>query len=277
MRRFALALVILLAVAAQALGDDVSKKHHADKQIAALNGRIDTQKQQEQALRSSVAGYTSRIRALEAKVGDVSLRLSTLQTDLQLHQRRLTALSQLYQLQTRRYRFLQQQYRAAGWRDQVDHVQEFGIGLVQRQHHARKCVLEIGIAAGRARRGGVPAAAEPPGHGDRRLCRRRALAGDDGAPQHARAAHDRAGRDTRDRRAHGADAYGARRAGGRERRSLLAKAVEARRPLQADGGRTGRGIGDRLVDGIERTTGRASAPRRRTTARPRRRRRRRPA
>jgi murein DD-endopeptidase MepM/ murein hydrolase activator NlpD len=113
MRRFALALVILLAVAAPALGDDVSKKHHVDKQIAALNGRIETQKQQEQALRSSVAGYTSRIRGLEAKVGDVSLRLSTLQTDLQLHQRRLTALNQLYLLQTRRYRFLQQQYRAA--------------------------------------------------------------------------------------------------------------------------------------------------------------------
>jgi murein DD-endopeptidase MepM/ murein hydrolase activator NlpD len=113
MRRFALALLILLVAAAPALGDDVTKKHHVDSRIAALNGRIAKQKQQEQALRSSVAGYTSRIRTLEARVGDVSLRLSTLQADLQLHQRRLTALNQLYQLQTSRFRFLQQQYRAA--------------------------------------------------------------------------------------------------------------------------------------------------------------------
>jgi murein DD-endopeptidase MepM/ murein hydrolase activator NlpD len=113
MRRTALALLILLAFAAPALGDDVTKKHHVDQRIDTLNGRIQQQKQQEQALRSSVAGYTSRIRALEAQVGDVSLRLDTLEADLQLHERRLTALNELYRLQTRRYRYLQVQYGAA--------------------------------------------------------------------------------------------------------------------------------------------------------------------
>jgi len=113
MRRFALALVVLLAFASPALGDDVSKKHHVDQRISTLNTRVAQQKQQEQALRSSVAGYTARIRALEARVGDVSLRLSTLQADLRLHERRLTALTQLYRLQTERFRFLQAQYRQA--------------------------------------------------------------------------------------------------------------------------------------------------------------------
>jgi cell division protein FtsL len=60
MRRLALAVLILLVAAAPALGDDVTKKHHVDKQIASLNGRIEKQKQQEQALRASVAGYTAR-------------------------------------------------------------------------------------------------------------------------------------------------------------------------------------------------------------------------
>jgi murein DD-endopeptidase MepM/ murein hydrolase activator NlpD len=113
MRRFALALVILLAFASPALGDDVGKKHHVDQQIASLNERVAQQKQQEQSLRNSVAGYTARIRALEARVGDVSLRLDTLEADLQLHQRRLTALTQLYRLQTRRLLFLRAQYQQA--------------------------------------------------------------------------------------------------------------------------------------------------------------------
>ena len=48
------------------------------------------------ALRSEVAGYTSRIRSLEARVGDVSLRLATLEADLSLHQQRLDALDALF-------------------------------------------------------------------------------------------------------------------------------------------------------------------------------------
>jgi murein DD-endopeptidase MepM/ murein hydrolase activator NlpD len=113
MRRLALAFIVVLAFAGPALGDDVTKKHHVDQRIAALNGRVAQQRQQEQALRASVAGFTARIRELEARVGDVSLHLSTLDGDLRLHQRRLHALDELFALQTSRYRFLQEQYRTA--------------------------------------------------------------------------------------------------------------------------------------------------------------------
>jgi murein DD-endopeptidase MepM/ murein hydrolase activator NlpD len=113
MRRLALAFIAVLVVATPALADDVTRKHHVDQRLATLSDRLGRQKEQEQALRSAVAGYTSRIRGLEAQVGDVSLRLSTLNADLALHEQRLAALNALYSLQTSRYRYLQAQYRAA--------------------------------------------------------------------------------------------------------------------------------------------------------------------
>jgi murein DD-endopeptidase MepM/ murein hydrolase activator NlpD len=113
MRRVSLALLVLLALAAPALGDDVTRKHHVDTTIASLNGRLARQKRQEQALRDQVVGYTARIRSLETKVGDVSVRLSTVEADLQLHEQRLQSLNALYTLQTTRYRYLQEQYSLA--------------------------------------------------------------------------------------------------------------------------------------------------------------------
>jgi murein DD-endopeptidase MepM/ murein hydrolase activator NlpD len=102
-RRVALALLVLLCLAAPALGDDVAKKKTVDAKIASLHGRIDAQKRQAQRLQATIDGYTSRIRALEARVGDVSLHLQTLESDLALHERRLHALNQLYALQTERW------------------------------------------------------------------------------------------------------------------------------------------------------------------------------
>lgn len=113
MRRLALALVLLLAVATPALGGDVGKKHQIDARIGSLQGKLDAQKKAEQSLRNQVSDYTSRIRALEARVGDVSLHLQTLETDLSLHQRRLDALDALFHLQTQRLTFLHAQYRQA--------------------------------------------------------------------------------------------------------------------------------------------------------------------
>ena len=75
MRRIPLALVVLLLAATPAFGDDVTKKHQVDAQITSLQGKLSAHKQQEQALRNQVAGYTSQIRTLESKVGDVSLKL----------------------------------------------------------------------------------------------------------------------------------------------------------------------------------------------------------
>jgi murein DD-endopeptidase MepM/ murein hydrolase activator NlpD len=110
MRRWTLALVGLLVLAAPALGDDVTKKHQVDAKISSLQGRLAEHRRQETALRNEVADYTSRIRTLEAKVGDVSLRLQTLEADLALHQKRLDALNRLFKLQSDRYAFLEQQY-----------------------------------------------------------------------------------------------------------------------------------------------------------------------
>jgi murein DD-endopeptidase MepM/ murein hydrolase activator NlpD len=110
MRRLALALVVLLALATPAFGDDMGKKQQLDAKISSLQGRLATSKRQESALRGQVADYTSRIRTLEGKVGDVSLRLRTLEVDLALHERRLNALNELFALQTKRFVFLKQQY-----------------------------------------------------------------------------------------------------------------------------------------------------------------------
>jgi murein DD-endopeptidase MepM/ murein hydrolase activator NlpD len=110
MRRIPLALVVLLLAATPAFGDDVTKKHQVDAQITSLQGKLSAHKQQEQALRNQVAGYTSQIRTLESKAGDVSLKLSTLEADLALHQKRLDALNSLFRLQSKRFAFLEAEY-----------------------------------------------------------------------------------------------------------------------------------------------------------------------
>jgi murein DD-endopeptidase MepM/ murein hydrolase activator NlpD len=111
MRRVALALLLLLAAATPALGDDAGKKHQLDSQIATLQNTLTRQHKQEQALRSQVDDYTTRIRALEARVGDVSLHLQTLEEDLALHQKRLDALNALFHVQTDRLTTLRSEYR----------------------------------------------------------------------------------------------------------------------------------------------------------------------
>src|SRR5258708_33755366 len=103
MRRRALAFLVVVVVATPAFGDDATKKHQIDSQISSLQGKLNAQKQREQALRNVVADYTSRIRTLEGKVGDVSLKLSTMQADLALHQRRLNALNALFSVQTNKF------------------------------------------------------------------------------------------------------------------------------------------------------------------------------
>jgi murein DD-endopeptidase MepM/ murein hydrolase activator NlpD len=113
MRRLPLALLLVLALAAPALGDNVGRKQSVDAKIAALHGRLASQKQKEADLRTQIAGVTDRIRGLEARVGDVSLRLETLQQDLALHQERLDKLTALFRLQTNRFETLKRQYALA--------------------------------------------------------------------------------------------------------------------------------------------------------------------
>ena len=110
MRRVALALLLLLAAATPALGDDTGRKHQIDSQIATLQNTLTGQRKHEQALRSQVDDYTSRIRALESRVGDVSLKLTTLEDDLALHQKRLDALNALFHVQSDRLTTLRSEY-----------------------------------------------------------------------------------------------------------------------------------------------------------------------
>jgi murein DD-endopeptidase MepM/ murein hydrolase activator NlpD len=139
MRRLALALVALLVVVTPAFGDDVTKKHQVDSQIASLQGKLTAQKQREQALRNQVSDYTSRIRSLESRVGDVSLHLQTMEADLALHQHRLNALNALYSLQTKKFVFLEQQYR--------DSVLVLNRRLVQIYESDQASTLDIFLGA----------------------------------------------------------------------------------------------------------------------------------
>jgi murein DD-endopeptidase MepM/ murein hydrolase activator NlpD len=107
------AVVVVLVLAAPALGDDATKKQVVDTRISSLQGTLADQQAQEHALRGRVEGYTTQIRSLEAQVGDVSLRLQTLDADLALHQKRLHALDALATWQTARLAFLRVQYAKA--------------------------------------------------------------------------------------------------------------------------------------------------------------------
>jgi murein DD-endopeptidase MepM/ murein hydrolase activator NlpD len=110
-RRILLGLVVVLAVAAPALGDDIrDKKQSVDQQIASLDSRLAQHRAGERALRGEIDAVTDRIRRLEAQVGDVSLQLDSLEQDLALHRQRLEKLTQLFRLQSGRLTVLRQQY-----------------------------------------------------------------------------------------------------------------------------------------------------------------------
>jgi murein DD-endopeptidase MepM/ murein hydrolase activator NlpD len=110
-RRILLGLVVVLAVAAPALGDDIrDKKQSVDQQIASLDSRLAQHRAGERALRGEIDAVTERIRRLEAQVGDVSLQLDSLEQDLALHRQRLEKLTQLFRLQSGRLTVLRQQY-----------------------------------------------------------------------------------------------------------------------------------------------------------------------
>jgi murein DD-endopeptidase MepM/ murein hydrolase activator NlpD len=103
------AAVVVLVLAAPALGDDGTKKQQLDTRISSLQGRLSAQQSQERALRDRVGDLTTQIRSLEGQVGDVSLRLETLDADLALHRKRLDALDALASWHTGRLAFLKTQ------------------------------------------------------------------------------------------------------------------------------------------------------------------------
>jgi murein DD-endopeptidase MepM/ murein hydrolase activator NlpD len=112
-RRTVVALILLFAFAAPALGDDIAKKRAVDTKIANLKDSLAVTRRSEDALRSRIAALDNRIGDLESQVGTVSLHLASLQRDLMYRRQRLAALTKLFKLETTRLDELKAQYRVA--------------------------------------------------------------------------------------------------------------------------------------------------------------------
>ena len=252
MGRITLALVVALVCVTPALGSDIGRKQQIDTKISSLQDRLAAQKQQEQALRGEVDGYTSRIRSLEARVGDVSLRLATLESDLSLHQRRLDALNALFGLQTKRLDFLKQQYATSVETLEPAARRHLRVrARVDARRRARRA-----FDPGRARPGAVPERDRRAGSADRGPGALREAPGHGCAREDEEAARDGPGRDGGHLRARRPDARREGRARRRGERSLDDEGAEAHRPVEADGRRAGGGGRDRrAAGGVERHRG----------------------
>ena len=113
-RRAAVAcLLLLFALAAPALGDDVAKKREIDAHIANLQSTLASTRKNEEALRAQITALDNRIGSLESQVGTVSLHLAALQRDLEYRRQRLEVLGHLFRLETTRLDTLKLQYRRA--------------------------------------------------------------------------------------------------------------------------------------------------------------------
>ena len=70
-RPFLLGVVLLLALATPALGDNITqKKQQVDSQIASLHGTLEQVQHAQASLRDQIAGVSQRITTLERRVGD---------------------------------------------------------------------------------------------------------------------------------------------------------------------------------------------------------------
>jgi murein DD-endopeptidase MepM/ murein hydrolase activator NlpD len=112
-RRTVVALLLLLALATPALGDDAGKKREVDARIASLQGALASTRRSEDTLRSRIAALDDRIGSLESQVGSVSLHLASLQRDLMYRRQRLADLTKLFRLETRRLDELKRQWKVA--------------------------------------------------------------------------------------------------------------------------------------------------------------------
>ena len=112
-RRTVVAIVLLLALAAPAHGDDIAKKRAVDAKIANLQDTLTSTRKSEDTLRSRIAALDNRIGDLETQVGSVSLHLAALQQDLVLRRRRLADLTRLYRVESVRLKALKKQYARA--------------------------------------------------------------------------------------------------------------------------------------------------------------------
>jgi murein DD-endopeptidase MepM/ murein hydrolase activator NlpD len=112
-RRTVVAFLLLFALAAPALGDDIAKKHDVDARIASLQSTLASTRRSEEVIRNRIAALDDRIGSLESQVGTVSLHLAALQRDLMYRRQRLAELTKLFRLETTRLNDLKRQYQVA--------------------------------------------------------------------------------------------------------------------------------------------------------------------
>jgi murein DD-endopeptidase MepM/ murein hydrolase activator NlpD len=113
-RRLAFCLVLALALAAPAAGQDpYDEKQDVDVRLSEVRSKLAEIESREQALSAEIGAVSGEIVALERQVGDVSSRLAALEHDLALHRRKLARITELYVLQSRRLTYLRRQYAIA--------------------------------------------------------------------------------------------------------------------------------------------------------------------
>jgi murein DD-endopeptidase MepM/ murein hydrolase activator NlpD len=141
MRRLspALLLVLVLFLAAPAIGDPGDRKKQVDAELSNIRDRIDEARERERSLNTEIDSVTTRIRELEQQVGDVSARLGPLEEDLALHRERLDKLNALFALQQERLRFMRRSYRLA--------VHRLELRLVRIYEQGRAETLDIVLAS----------------------------------------------------------------------------------------------------------------------------------
>jgi murein DD-endopeptidase MepM/ murein hydrolase activator NlpD len=113
-RRLAFCLVLVLAVAAPAAGQDAyDEKQDVDARLGEVRSKLAEIQSREESLSAEIGAVSGEILALERQVGDVSTRIAALEHDLALHRRKLARITELYVLQTRRLTYLRRQHAVA--------------------------------------------------------------------------------------------------------------------------------------------------------------------
>ena len=104
------ALVIVGVFAAQASGDDYSRKHAIDARLEKVQAKLAWAQRRQRELSAEIDAVNGRLRALSKRVGDVSTRLATIEHALALHQEKLDRVTELYKVETERFLSLKHQY-----------------------------------------------------------------------------------------------------------------------------------------------------------------------
>jgi peptidoglycan DL-endopeptidase CwlO len=105
-----LALALVGVFAAQASGDDYSRKRAIDARVEKVQAKLAWAQRRQRELSAEIDAVNGRLRALSKRVGDVSTRLATIEHALALHEEKLERVTELYKVETERFLSLKHQY-----------------------------------------------------------------------------------------------------------------------------------------------------------------------